>query len=186
MNDISIDLETLSTRHDAAILSIGAVIFDRDTGEIGRRFYAEINISDAIKHGHVDASTLAWWISQGDAARGLFADTNDKVKLADALGALSDFVTDAYGACVWGNGATFDITILEHAYVRCGLTPPWQFWKIRDMRTLVETAWFAAQFDRNTIPFVGTPHHALHDAEHQAKVISTSWQATVTQQGVVS
>lgn len=35
MNDISFDLETLGTAPNALILSIGAVQFDRKTGELG-------------------------------------------------------------------------------------------------------------------------------------------------------
>lgn len=34
MNNLMIDLETLSTQPDAAIVSIGACTFDPDTGEI--------------------------------------------------------------------------------------------------------------------------------------------------------
>lgn len=175
MHDISIDIETLSTRHDAAILSIGAVVFDRETGELGENFYVTVDIDSAIANGHVLGSTLAWWMQQNEAAKGLF-DASEKCTLAEALFDLSIFVRQREGARVWGNGATFDITILEHAYSRVNLAAPWKFWEIRDMRTLVEAA-AARGFNKVSVPFEGEKHNAMDDAVHQARVIAHSWTA---------
>ncbi len=43
MNDVMLDLETLGTRHDAMIISIGAVYFERETGLIGPGFSMNVN-----------------------------------------------------------------------------------------------------------------------------------------------
>lgn len=184
MRDISFDIETLSTRPDAAILSIGAAAFDRATGAIGRTMYVEVKIDDAVDNGHVDGSTLTWWVSQSDAARALFSRPN-KVSLATAMRLVTEFVVreveDTGEVSPWGNGSTFDITILESAYRRVGLPVPWKFWNVRDMRTIVDAAFEATGFDRGSIPFEGVPHHALYDAVHQAKVIATSWNAVTTE-----
>ena len=56
-NDWSIDLETLDNKYSSAILSIGAVQFDRESGELGCRFYQEINVDSAVKSGTVSGST---------------------------------------------------------------------------------------------------------------------------------
>lgn len=176
MNDISIDLETLSTRHDAAILSIGATQFDRNTGEIGDKFYREVCIDSAIENGHVSGSTLSWWMQQSERARELFAETRWKLSLGGALNDLQVFVERRPAAKVWGNGATFDITILEQAYAKSGRSAPWEYWNIRDLRTLVDAA-EANGFDKASIPFEGTAHNALDDAVHQAKIASAAWRA---------
>ena len=42
MKQLMVDLETLSTRPDAAIIAIGAVYFDKVTGETGDEFYCTI------------------------------------------------------------------------------------------------------------------------------------------------
>lgn len=173
MQDISIDIETLSTRFDAAILSIGAVAFDRNTGEIGEKLYVEVDVADAIAHGHVAGSTLEWWMQQSERARQLFGAPG-KSHLAVVLDQLSTFVTQRQGAKVWGNGATFDITILEHAYARMSKPVPWKFWDIRDMRTIVEAA-TKVGLDKHSVPFEGTAHNAVDDAIHQARVIARSW-----------
>lgn len=177
MRDFSIDLETLSTRWDAAILSIGCVKFDRDTGEIGRRFYKEISLDTAIARGHVSGDTLAWWMGQTQGARRVFT-TKNREPLANALMLLSEFIGRNDCARVWGNGATFDITILEHAYATGahGLTPSWHFTNIRDMRTIVDAA-TEKGFNPWQVPRVGIHHNAVDDAEYQAKVIASCWQA---------
>lgn len=177
MNDFSIDIETLSTRYDAAILSIGCVQFDRITGEIGPRFYEEIGIDTAIKFGHVSGDTLSWWITQSKNAQRVFANKG-KQPLSAALHNLGAFVRREMAPRVWGNGATFDIGILEYAYVNGGhgLTPPWHFMKIRDMRTLVDAAESLGFNAYEDVPNVGVAHNAGDDAEYQAKVISRCWQ----------
>lgn len=176
MTDISIDLETLSTLPNAAILSIGAVEFNRYNGTLGRRMYAEIELNSAIKHGHVDGGTLVWWMGRGDKAKRVFGgDEYTKMSLATALDLLTEFYRQSEADKVWGNGSSFDITILESAYTACGFKAPWQFWNVRDMRTIVDLA-AELGFDKSSVPFEGTAHHAGDDAAHQAKVIAKCWQ----------
>jgi len=174
-SDVSIDLETLSTDNDAVILSIGATKFNIDTGEIFDTYYVEVKVNDALLHGSVNGDTLSWWMRQSDQARELFAEGNTKLNLTDALRGLTAFVGLSTDLSVWGNGATFDVSILDHAYRSAhNATAPWKFWKVRDMRTLVDVA-TRMDFDRQSIPFQGTPHHAGDDSAHQARVIAAAW-----------
>ena len=65
-----LDFETLSTEHNAALLSIGAVIRDFNTGGQVDTFYANIIPQTSIDAGlHVSESTKAWWAKQGSAAQ---------------------------------------------------------------------------------------------------------------------
>jgi len=75
-------------------------------------------------------------------------------------------------AIVWGNGANFDVAILDNIF---GYEDPWEFWNVRDMRTLV---WIASAigFDKESIEREGTHHSAIDDAVHQAKVISKAYR----------
>ena len=177
-DDISIDIETLGRRYDAPVISIGAVPFDWKTGKLApNQFYKEINIDSAIRAGRVDGSTLQWWMNQGDKARRIFdKQTEHKVSLATALDELTRYMRQFPGARPWGNGATFDITILEYAYANggVGLQPAWHFMEIRDMRTIVE----AADFDKTSWPFPrdAVAHSALSDAVYQATVIAACRQ----------
>lgn len=184
VNDFSIDTETLGVRPDAAILSIGVVQFDRDTGKLGKKFYVEIDIDSAIASGSISGSTLAWWIEQSPRAKQLFAKDRQeqKVSLATALHQLRTFFLDAPAGkagpdqYVWGNGATADITWLENAYLKgsVGLEVPWKFWNIRDMRTAVDMS----GVDPKNWPFPNNAvaHNALDDAARQAQIIAAAFR----------
>lgn len=182
--DISLDIETLSTRFDAAIVSIGAQTFDRDTGKMGPTFYQEVALDSAIASGHVEAGTLSWWMQQSGGARGVFSTDSErlakKLPLATAMHALINFIrANCTNVRPWGNGATFDVTIVEHAMaIGCvGLRAPWSFMQVRDMRTIVDAAEALAGFKRDTIARVGVHHNAVDDAAYQAHVISAAWRA---------
>ena len=175
MHDLSIDLETLGTRPNAPIVAIGAVIFDRETGEIGDEFYAPIKLSSALLHGTVCPHSLKWWFTQSEKAQAVFTSP-EAMELRDALLELSMLIVrHSETIRPWGNGSTFDISILEHAYDIVGLEAPWLFWNVRDMRTIVDAAG-AIGLDRESIPFAGTEHNALDDARHQARVIAACWK----------
>lgn len=177
MTDISIDLETLGTRYDAPVLAIGACVFNRNTSAIGKSFYAAIETNSALQSGRVSGSTIEWWMRQSDAARKLFVE-KEKHTLATALFMFNNWVRDvgASDFCVWGNGATFDISILEHAFDKgcVGIKEPWHFTKIRDMRTIVDVTEHMSDDVPVTflIDSVGTHHNAKDDAIYQAKVIA--------------
>lgn len=172
MRDWSIDLETLDTKPTSAILSIGAVQFDRDSGKIGIRYYASINPDEAIAAGTVSGGTLTWWMQQSDKAKQVFSEKG-KVPLGGhggALATLASHLRSTPGPRVWGDGSSFDIAILEHAFARVGgaLEIPWKFWDIRDMRTTVDDA----GIDLGLVPRAGTHHNAVDDAEFQAICVS--------------
>ena len=163
--DVMIDLETLGTTPDSAILAIGAVKFDPHTGEQREQFYTVIEFEDADKR-KISAATVKWWMQQDEDARmALVKPASMAIDLETALVDFGNFLSP--GDKVWGNGATFDISMLEHAY---GYEAPWKFWNVRDVRTVVDIA--SGLVDRNDTKFVGQAHNALDDAIHQAKYVS--------------
>lgn len=177
MQHLMIDLETMGTRFDAPVLAIGAVFFDPDTGQLGEKFYRHIDMEDACRYGKVSGATIKWWLKQSDAARE--AITRDGGIMATQ--AFTEFQAWILGSPAgtrvkpWGNGATFDISILEYAFLRIiDREAPWKFWSIRDCRTIKEVA---EPFNIRVEELKGVAHHALDDAVHQAGWISTMWQA---------
>lgn len=184
--DVSIDLETTSNLFNAGILSIGAVGFNRTTGKIGPEFYAQINLVDTLRYGKVSASTLQWWLKQSAAAAQVFNPVRG-MPLLNALRGLNDFLrAQPANICVWGNGSSFDITVLEHAFHAFDIEefkPEWarNFWSVRDLRTLVDVS----GLDKSAVLFDGTAHNALDDARHQAKIACAAFakiNKTVTEE----
>lgn len=160
-----IDLETLSTKPDAAIISIGLCNFDPITPEHQWKTVGwAIDINDAVVNGRVDGSTIKWWMSQSDEARQ--AATSGTMTLESTLFSLRRNIGSEDR--VWGNGPTFDISILESAFARFKLDPPWHYASIRDVRTIRELS----VIHPDEVPPVGIAHKAQDDALWQAQYVS--------------
>ena len=68
-----IDIETLATSSDAALVSIAAVRFDLATGIIGDSIYIKIDKQSCLDYGLVvDADTVDWWMRQSKEAQEYF------------------------------------------------------------------------------------------------------------------
>ncbi|HAU8730101.1 TPA: exonuclease [Escherichia coli] len=178
---LMIDLETMGKNPDAPIISIGAIFFDPQTGDMGPEFSKTIDLETA--GGVIDRDTIKWWLKQSREAQS--AIMTDEIPLDDALLQLREFIDENSGEFfvqVWGNGANFDNTILRRSYERQGIPCPWRYYNDRDVRTIVELG-KAIDFDaRTAIPFEGERHNALDDARYQAKYVSAIWQKLISNQ----
>ncbi|EGC4772340.1 exonuclease [Escherichia coli] len=178
---LMLDLETMGKNPDAPIISIGAIFFDPQTGDMGPEFSKTIDLETA--GGVIDRDTIKWWLKQSREAQS--AIMTDEIPLDDALLQLREFIDENSGEFfvqVWGNGANFDNTILRRSYERQGIPCPWRYYNDRDVRTIVELG-KAIDFDaRTAIPFEGERHNALDDARYQAKYVSAIWQKLIPSQ----
>ncbi|AXA30912.1 3'-5' exoribonuclease domain-containing protein [Klebsiella quasipneumoniae] len=181
---VMVDLETMGKKHNAPIVAIGAVVFDPATGSIGESFYKVVCLESSVNWGAViDPSTVIWWLKQSSEARSAIVN-DDAIPLLDALLQFREFVSDNVAggskkAQVWGNGASFDNSILRSSYDCIAEDYPWEYWNDRDVRTMVEIGQ-AISFDpKTTIPFEGSRHNALADAIHQARYVSAIWQRII-------
>ncbi len=181
---VMVDLETMGKKNNAPIVAIGAVVFDPATGSIGESFYKVVCLESSVNWGAViDPSTVIWWLKQSSEARSAIVN-DDTIPLQDALLQFREFVSDNVAggskmAQVWGNGASFDNSILRSSYDCIAEDYPWEYWNDRDVRTMVELGQ-AISFDpKTTIPFEGSRHNALADAIHQARYVSAIWQRII-------
>jgi 3' exoribonuclease, RNase T-like len=160
--DIMIDLETLATSTDAAILTIGAVKFDPFGRELKEpamdSFYVRVDLDSCDEIGLVtNDDTIAWWANQSKEAKDEAFSESNRIHIKDAFDQLYKFCWGAKR--VWSNGAAFDVVICETVFKRIGKAVPWNFWQVRDVRT-------AFDLGINRPPV--TAHHALEDAWNQA------------------
>jgi hypothetical protein len=155
---VMVDLETLGKRPGAIIFAIGAVKFG--DGQILDTFYQRIDPYSCERLGlKMDVDTVLWWLKQSDAARAEVLLPGRP--LPEVLSEFSTWVGDRE-AEMWGNGATFDNSLLVAAYECIPLPVPWKFVNDRCFRT--------ARSLHPERPFVraGTKHNALDDARSQA------------------
>jgi hypothetical protein len=165
-----VDLETMGTSYDAPIISIGAVLFDIETGNQYDEFYETVDIESSFKYGTPSASTVKWWIEQSsDAKKSTFGGNSS---LPFVLNKFNFFLQKDFNPSnikMWGNGPTFDISILEYAFKQCDIDILWKFWNIRDCRTVKD---IGEAIGYKMPDFKGTAHNALDDAKNQAKWVS--------------
>ena len=146
---VMVDLETLDTVPTAAIIAIGAVAFDpegdglpplAEMSEAIGKFYIRVSLDSCLRNGlTVDGSTVSWWLRQeNDARQEAAAAVDGGVDLSSALWSFRHWYQRVRPIRVWGNGSSFDISILEHAYRRVHSRPPWDYKAVRDMRTRME------------------------------------------------
>ncbi len=130
-----VDLETTDTAQTSCVLSIGIVEFDSKTGEMFNKHYYKFDADTQERTSSKD--TLDWWDKQDQDIRAeAFSGTNSleeflRLDLVEIIGREDK---------VWGNGATFDISILENACQQYDTPIPWSFWNTRDVRTVVDLA----------------------------------------------
>lgn len=166
MNEVMIDIETKGKKAGCAILSIGAVVFNRKTGRSVDTFYANLDTDFQELVGfHVDQSTMDWWKEQPEQAWN--QTQTDKESIIQVLGNLKKWFESHKCTKMWCQGASFDAPILEHAFATFGIEQPWKFWNVRDTRT----AYDVTNFNRDSIPREGTYHNALDDSLHQIKCL---------------
>lgn len=162
--DLMIDLETLDVLPTASVLTIGAVKFDPFGDDVNEpdcdRFYVKVDLDSCDRlNCTVSQATLDWWASQSKEAQEEAFNPDDRIDIVDAMNQLYKFCWGAKR--VWSHGAGFDVIICEHLFRKMGKAIPWQFWEVRDTRTL-----FDLGIDPKRPPVL--KHHALEDAWNQA------------------
>ena len=165
MSSIMLDLESLGTRPDCAILTLGAVKFDEYTpGSFGDSLYLRIDVDEQLVLGRtVQEDTLEWWMSQAEDVREEALGEDGRISMEEMYKQLNRFLVGATN--IWCQGPAFDIVILENIYRQYGWPTPWQFWQIRDSRTL-----FGVHGDPRVKGKVGL-HNALEDCVSQAEAV---------------
>lgn len=161
---VMLDLETMGTGNEAAIIAIGAAKFDPEGSDIIEAFYVRVSLESSLAAGmKIDGSTVMWWLGEerAEARRALLATEAQHIE--DALFGFSQWFGDS-SQPVWGNGATFDNVILRNAYAKLMLPAPWSYRDDRCYRTVKALAPHI-----EPVTSIGVEHQALDDAKYQAR-----------------
>lgn len=186
---IMLDIETLATRHDAAIVSIGGVVFSLDSDaplagtvegdsflvSVKQEFYTELDVNGEY---YVDPSTLEWWAQQGQAAQDALS-INQVVTPGEALDKMDEFFQkqsfeksfQMNSDRVWANPCQFDCVILRNAASierSSDNMVPWHYRQETCMRTVF---WMNNDQPRRERDADLVAHRADHDAIAQARAL---------------
>ena len=160
-----IDLETLSTNPEAVILTVGGVKFDPHSfTEPSQGMYFRVDVDSQTAMGReVMQLTLDWWAEQPKEISEEALGDKDRISLAKMLKTINKW---AVGVDVfWCQGPLFDYAILQDFYAQMKVPVPWNYWQIRDSRTLFSLV------PRDLNEKRTGKHNALEDCYFQARKV---------------
>ncbi len=172
---LMVDLETMATGPNSVILTIGAVKFDPHGSSVDRSshniLYRRIDTESCEALGMViDPATLDWWSKQDPVIIDEAFNPEDRIPVTQAL---DEFHKFAWGCdAFWSHGSIFDIVILEHYYRTLKKPLPWNFWQIRDTRTIFDLG-YDPQMPKDQ------KHNAFEDAYRQAVGVQNMYRKVV-------
>ncbi len=170
-----IDIESYDTAVTAAILAIGAVVFNPRGDVLEDSYHVTISREDNEKQGRtVSQSTVDWWSQQDqDAQDSVFKGPHIPLNLA--LANFARWANRLQPTCtrIWAMSPDFDCNILIHACSEQNVHWPFKFWEGRCVRTVKELAY--ANGDFPYIAMEGPKHDALADAKLQATQVQHAY-----------
>jgi DNA polymerase III epsilon subunit-like protein len=184
-NLIMVDLETLSVKANAAILTIGAIKFNKNISvntsstfgtnlNSNNSFYKRITI-ESCKEANLDINedTIKWWNTQEKEAKYEAMLNPDRISLKEGLIEFNKWVGDFKYIKFFANSPDFDITILREAYRNTNLEHliPFNFWNIRCCRTVYDLGNVRLKDFPNKIQ-----HHALYDCMSQIEALQKAFK----------
>lgn len=176
---IMTDIETLGTRPGSVVISAA---FVRCSDEAN--FVMNLAVPEQIALGlEIDPQTHEWWGKQEAANPGIWARvTENPQALNVALSYFAKWIEWAAGGQdwqIWCHGATFDCPLLDEVYRRAGIASPWQYWQVRDTRTLYDLAGINPKD-------YAVPHVALNDALGQSRALMASMRVIARAHGIAA
>ena len=94
---------------------------------------------------------------------------HDRISYKECMEKLAKFCWNK--KAVWSNGSVFDIMIAESSFAELDIKTPWQFWSIRDCRTIYDIAGVNLKDGGHV-----TSHKAVEDAAHQAVCVQRAYK----------
>jgi len=163
-----VDIETLGLDIDAAIVAIGAVIFDPRGDQFEDEFQITISKASNRREGRsIDPKTVEWWSQQSkEAQEAVFGGSHESLNVA--IDHFTKWINCLNPTCtrVWAKSPDFDCKMLENTCKHMGRIWPFKFWETRCCRTAMELAYPEGNFPAMEVE--GPMHDALSDAKRQA------------------
>ena len=164
-----VDIETIGTKSDAVVLTVGGVKFDPFSDvEPHSEFLMALDIDEQTPKGRiVDEGTLEWWGKQDSHIVEEAFSTHNRVAIDDFCKSFTKWLVGV--DIKWAQGPRFDYGILEHLFEQFGHHKNWFYWQEADSRTLFN---LMPRDPRKNLQGEQVDHHsALADAYVQAKAV---------------
>jgi hypothetical protein len=126
----------------------------------------KFNVAEQVnKYGRlIDKDTLKWWSEQSKEAQQLLKPSDQDIPLEELHDILLSFGKPKK---IYTRGNTFDPPFLESILAAVNKTDPFEWWNIRDSRSMIEGLSFGSGLKHGFIPpelkEVFIPHNPIHD-----------------------
>lgn len=175
MKRIMIDLETLSTFPNAAVIAIALAMWDdKAPKEIRARAWF---IDPDFSIGHSNPETRDWWNEQDPQVRKRVFGGNETPR--DVFQSVNlfvnGFVSSDEEVRVYADPATFDFPILQSQYQALGLPFPWSWRNQRCLRTMKKELADNTGIEIEEVASA-IPHDPMPDALAQVQELQTILQ----------
>ena len=176
--NIMVDLETASTKENAAILSWAMAPFFTDGTEFTdmEDFYRVVSLTSCFFAGmDVDKDTQDWWMKQEPKAKSPFLHAEDENIHGVAMEAYTwlSNLAEKYDLYMWARGLDFDIPKMEWCFRKFVERPlPYKYSHKMDVRTVLKFM----QIDLSQFEMQGVKHNALDDCKHDIRMIQEAYK----------
>lgn len=177
--NIMVDLETASTKENAAILSWAMVPFFTDGTEVRDTdaFRLSVSLTSCFLAGmDIDKDTQDWWVNQDPMARWAILGAGEEVSIQSASEkafAWLECLSEEYDLYVWARGLDFDIPKMEWCFRKFVERPvPYKYSHKMDVRTILKFMQ-VSQSDRE---FKGVKHNAMDDCMNDIGLIQEAYR----------
>lgn len=166
---IVIDIESMSTFPNAAMLAVAVVIARDDQPEQKNWIANAWFIAPELALGHVDSPTMEWWQEQNETVKKAVFGGN--LSPREALQYLNSFlqphlVDDDY--FIYADPAAFDFPILKTQFQQCGILQGWSWRREKCMSGMKHALEEGMGFEvKRFEPGIDLKHHPIHDALFQ-------------------
>lgn len=171
MKHVMLDLETLSTSSNAVIISIAAVQFNIETGEIINKFHRNVDIQSCLDIGmEIEANTIKWWMTQkNETFKKLI---NNTVTIKKAINSLRiEMIAidrNKQNIIVYANSPSFDCVIIKNACKKTKIEYPFNYRNEVCIRTLFR--YFPEIVQKHK--FKGNKHNPIDDCINQINILT--------------
>ncbi len=178
MKHVMLDIETMGTSADAAILTVGLAHFDINTGEIIKRTeFRNPQASQEAIGRRIDPGTVKWWSGQSPEARARLTEPPlyEPVEMMTRVHQwLSQVCRSQWDLAIWAKGPNFDMMLCRHLCAQINVKWKGHFSREYCVRTMLAIAkakgWHDILEMENELA-----HGAEADAVYQAQQVAAVW-----------
>ena len=167
--DVMVDIETTGLQPSAAaIIQIGAVPFNYDTGAIDSKnmFLASLMVP---KNRYWCDGTDTFWLGQNlEVYKSIMAVARNP---RDVMPEFHAYACALGEVRFWCKGLNFDFPFIESYMLDYGLDMPFNFRTAKDTRSFIAGLYGTAVYEDPVVEVVGDKHNALHDCLTQLRQV---------------